>query len=461
MEPTIFQAHPEIIQVVFEVLDAPTLLNCSFVCKSWKQFLETPNFWLKKLREIGQPEKVETLWKTLIAKSEGSEIEKCVFARCLRMKFQDFIKDQGKSESQRKNSMKILRCRPIFTAAKLGFVEIVKLIYQLGLDRNHKSFLSKDYHNFVMPIFAAIENGHTEVAKFLLETPEEIENPSRNVSRRTPIEEAIRNKNLDLVKFLVPKMANLNDKYHYITYIGGRSLRKWTRILHHAIQDYRILKYLMSQPEIDPNLKNDDGETALQLISNYNHTSKLKIPPGDVAKMIRILVPFANKKEFISGYLQNPLHIAAKTGNTEALKALLEFFDANEKDVFGLPLDAAIRYLQIESVKILAPLTKDLKIDEEFSEDTGKMSKILDVLQSTIAERKGVSKMDEISHEECEPDKKKIRVQPTDDNLYELPFGNDFKVYTKDQIEKMIHLFNLTHDKNPKKWKCKKYISYP
>ena len=106
METTIFQAHPEIIQIVFEVLDSPTLLNCRLVCKNWNQFLETPNFWLKKLKEIGQPEKVETKWKTLIAKSEGSEVEKSVFAKCLRMKFQDIIKYQGKSESHKKYSMK-------------------------------------------------------------------------------------------------------------------------------------------------------------------------------------------------------------------------------------------------------------------------------------------------------------------------------------------------------------------
>ena len=86
METTVFQAHPEIIEDMFYYLDSNTLLNCRLVCKSWNQFLENTTFWLDKLYEIGQPEEVETAWKDLIAKSENKDIEKDIFAKCLRMK---------------------------------------------------------------------------------------------------------------------------------------------------------------------------------------------------------------------------------------------------------------------------------------------------------------------------------------------------------------------------------------
>ena len=388
MEGTIFQAHPEIIQIVFEVLDSPTLLNCRLVCKNWNQFLETPNFWLKKLKEIGQPEKVETKWKSLIAKSEGSEVEKSVFAKCLRMKFQDFINDQEEDEYSRNCSIQYLRCGPLYTAAKLGFVEIVKLIYQLGEDCNHKIVLNQINNYFVMPIFVAIENGHTEVAKFLLETQQEIENPSVNYWGESPILEAITSKNLDLVKFILPKISNINEQ----------------PLIHYAIEDYSILKYLLSQPGIDPNL--NYGRTALQLLCDFEYTRTKYFPPGDFANMIRILAPLANKEDLYSGYGESPLHIAAKTGNVKALKTLLEFFDANEKDKFGLPLDSAIKYLKIECVQVLAPLTTDLIIDEDFCKNT----KILDILQSIISERQEVSKvkMEGNSHE---PAEKKSRAE--------------------------------------------------
>ena len=135
-------------------------------------------------------------------------------------------------------------------------------------------------------------------------------------------------------------------------------------------------------------MKNGDRHTALQMLSDYSRTSYMKIPPGDIAKMIRILAPLANKEELYSGYCKSPLHIAADSGNVEALKALLEFFDANKKDWFGLPIDAAIPNLHIECVRILAPLTKELKIDEKFNTSTRKMSDVLNVLQSVIDERK-------------------------------------------------------------------------
>ena len=383
MEPTIFQAHPEIIEKMFDTLDAPTLLNCRLVCKSWNIFLETPSFWLKKLREIGHPIEFETSWKTLIAKSIDFKIEKCVFAKCLRMKYQNFLNRQEKGLCDKHILLHMLKkFPPLYSAACFGSIEIVKLIYHLGEDYNRRIDLNDGEVDFVMPIFTAIANGHTEIAKFLLETPQEKENPSVDCEGYTPLQLAIFAKNFDIVKFLVPKTPNLN----YQGELGSEP-----SLLHLAVQDYGILKYLMSQPGIDPNLKCHQ-KTALQILSNYKLTSIMEIPPGDIAKMIQILAPFADKEDLYSGYGNSPLHIAAKTGNVEALEALLEFFDVNKKDRFGLPLDAAITNLHIECVKILAPLTTELKIDEKFSMSSKKMIKISNVLQYVINERQRTSK---------------------------------------------------------------------
>ena len=126
---------------------------------------------------------------------------------------------------------------------------------------------------------------------------------------------------------------------------------------------------------------------------------------------------------------------------------MLDFFDANEKDSSGLPIDGAIKNLHFECVKILAPLTKDLKIDEKFSTSATKMTNISNFLQSIIDERQGTTKR-KMDENYCINTTKKIKVELRNDKLYEFPFENDSKVFTKDQIERMIHLFNLDQNKN-------------
>ena len=451
METSVFQAHPEIIEKVFAALDSNTLLDCRLVCKTWNQFLENPNFWLKKLKEIGQPAKVELTWKNLIAKA-NDKIEKCIFAKCLRMKFTEFIRAQEKTDCLQKTLIAkvfitaYLNCPPLFTAAYFGIIDIVKLIYQLGEDRNRKIYVNctDRSDHYVMPIFAAIENGHTDVAKFFLETPQEQQKPSYNYYGDTPIISAVLNKNLDLVKFLVPKMPNLNTS---LTRTGRNSL------IHLAIRDYEILKYLVSQPNINTNLQNAERKTPLQMLSDDKHTFG-EISPEDITKMIRILAPLSDKKYLYSCSHRSPLHIAASSGSIEALNTLLEFFDANEPDEGDhSPLQWAMIHKEIEAVKILAPLTKDLtstirEYDNKYTDR--KMAKIIEVVQSILDERQGISKdkIYEKSKKIEEPAPKKIKVEPRVDNVYELPFENKFEVYSKEQIENMIKLFKENQMKN-------------
>ena len=76
------------------------------------------------------------------------------------------------------------------------------------------------------------------------------------------------------------------------------------------------------------------------------------------------------------------------------------------------------------------------------------MAEVFNVLQSVINERQGIFKH-KIGDENSEENALlKIIVEPRNDNLYELPFENDSKCFTKDQIEKMIHLYYFDQNKN-------------
>ena len=76
-----FQRFPKIGEQIMGQLDVPTLLNCTLVCQDWYSFLNDPFlndpfFWLKKLKEAGQPAEVEMSWKNLIKKSVDIGVDK-------------------------------------------------------------------------------------------------------------------------------------------------------------------------------------------------------------------------------------------------------------------------------------------------------------------------------------------------------------------------------------------------
>ena len=377
-----FENHPEIGEKIFNYLDSRTLLNCQFVCQDWKQFLQNPYFWLKKLKEVGQPSEINTAWKNLIEKSNNFEEAKSIFAKCLQSKFKDFILAQDEDESIKDKSIFYLKCPPLFTAAYYGHIEIVKLIYELGEDYNRRIYWKPNLHlykknYFEMPMFAAIKNGHSEIAKFIAESPQESEKLYVNAFGCTPLQSAIQMKNFDLVKFFVLRTPNLNYQNRANRY----------SLMHYAICDFTIFQYLMSQPGIKPNLLNDIEQTPLQTLCNDENTFHMNHPPGDIAKMVNILAPLANKERLYSWY-GNPLIIAAGSGAIEALKALLNFFDPNVSNKDGaLPIEMAIRQNEVEAVKILAPYMKELKMSKfiEYGKKNAKAYKVMKFLcYSTI-----------------------------------------------------------------------------
>ena len=219
-------------------------------------------------------------------------------------------------------------------------------------------------------------------------------------------------RNLEMVKMLVPLTPDLNCSSPF----------NGNKLIHFAIRNYKIFQYMMSQPGIDPNSLNAESETPLQVLCNQPLTKSWKIPPEDLIKMIEVLAPLADPKHACDSR-KGPIQRASKHGMVDVVKILiLNNFDVNvrEKQTNYLPIDNALFSNNVEMIKILDPLTK-LEIHDHF-----KNAKI---------------NFDKKQIRQCEPPCKKIRIQLMKDNLYELPFDNEFEVYTKDQIERMIYLF--------------------
>ena len=62
----IFEGMPHITKIILSFLNGEDLLYCRILCRSWKQILDNPKFWLKKLNFISQPENVTEKWMNLI-----------------------------------------------------------------------------------------------------------------------------------------------------------------------------------------------------------------------------------------------------------------------------------------------------------------------------------------------------------------------------------------------------------
>ena len=216
MNSNFLESYPHLGNKILSKLDVKSLQNCRLVCEDWKLFLDNcnPTFWLNKLIQIGQTPDVTEAWKTLMLKSVEIGVPRKIFSNCLRKKFEQYAQKKYEKYFALGSPKKpYLTFPPIYTAAMYGQLEIVKLIYYFQLDFNrpihYKGYDEFGYYGrdeYSLPIFAAISRGHTEVAKFILSTPQELQNPSVGYHNETPLSVAlaIRKKNHDLVEFLAP-----------------------------------------------------------------------------------------------------------------------------------------------------------------------------------------------------------------------------------------------------------------
>ena len=72
---------------IFKFHQGKDILNFRLVCKSWKDILENPMYWLKKLNKIGQSKKVFNETLILIRKAFVSGISETKIGHCLLIKY--------------------------------------------------------------------------------------------------------------------------------------------------------------------------------------------------------------------------------------------------------------------------------------------------------------------------------------------------------------------------------------
>ena len=156
-----FQGVPHIGEKILKYFD----LEVRLVCKSWNEILDNPQFWLKKLRKLGQSKKANEKWQKLIAKCEQFDISQNRLILGLKKEF--YFNKQTKHATLRKFLSSLARS-PIRTAIKFGIVDLVKVFVELEeyFDEPIEPNLFEKISE--VPIMEALKKGQMEIVTIMM-----------------------------------------------------------------------------------------------------------------------------------------------------------------------------------------------------------------------------------------------------------------------------------------------------
>ena len=157
---------------IFHLLDDEELLDCRLVCQTWTSVLEEPVFWLEKLKFIGHSESAHNQWLDLIQESTKLGKPKKILTLSIMLKYYTVpIRSSGNYVFRNV----FLNFPPIYTAAKHGQLEVVKLIHQLDKNCNRPISYEPSSNHVYTPVTLAMRFHQNEIVKYLLENIEVIE----------------------------------------------------------------------------------------------------------------------------------------------------------------------------------------------------------------------------------------------------------------------------------------------
>lgn len=221
---------------IFELLDKKSLMDCRLVNSSWKNVLERPIFWLKKMNLENVPLDVQRSWENLAQELEDDSHPKKefvltlikIYKRTERIAPIEIVSDLCLSndakielEIRKKNASPNIKAEesdgtgrtPIFFAAIFGhFLDMCHSNLVKFMLENENPYSKADLMEipwmdqpigFVTPIHIAAFYGLTEVVKKIAKKYDSNPNLKAGGTGRTPIFFATVDGNLDIVKFLV------------------------------------------------------------------------------------------------------------------------------------------------------------------------------------------------------------------------------------------------------------------
>ena len=165
---------------LFGNLKHKDILSCKLVCKSWDEILANPKYWLKKLKALGQPPDVSQKWMDLLVKADTLQMSNRQIVKALEVSYFQMTEyrlgytDDDEYFNEVVSQLHISRS-PIVAAAKLGLIDIMKLLAEMNEDFDKKHPVAckscgpqRGYVGYEKPLFLALKNRHYKIADFLL-----------------------------------------------------------------------------------------------------------------------------------------------------------------------------------------------------------------------------------------------------------------------------------------------------
>ena len=216
---------PGINQNILFSMDHKSQMAFRQVCQSWKEQVDQPLFWIKKLNLKSHAKELGNAWIELVGRiQKGSDLEKEVI-ECL-------MKWYGKPQSL----SKVLKgATPTHIAARFGYTNIVVFV------ASYSDNINAPRSDGVTPLQIAVSFGSTEIVKFLAP---QVENPNApGLQGWTPLQIAAEHGRTEIFKFLASQVENSN----------APTPDGWT-VLQHAASfgSTEIFKFLAPQVE-NPN----------------------------------------------------------------------------------------------------------------------------------------------------------------------------------------------------------------
>ena len=320
------QGLQHISEDIFKLLDKKSLMDCRLVNSSWKNVLDQPIIWWKKMNSENQSEDIQRSWKTLVKELNKNQISKKFVLVLMKIYQRDklqspleivvelqkakkypslirFIlenedinsKVSVKDESDPCLDFDFFDITPIHLAACYGLTTTVVKLLEKYDSSNIQTESDGD-----TPLICAAYMGHLETVKISAGFSDL---NASDKQRQTPIFLAASFGHEEIVKFLVPRVENPNvpDKFGQTPIL----IAAWYGRIH-------IVKYLSKFIE-NPNAPAPCGFTPLQKAAREGH-----------AEVVKFLSKFTENPNESDPWGITPLKAASQKNHHEVVQVLLQ-----------------------------------------------------------------------------------------------------------------------------------------